>query len=212
VERGHLGAVQLDIVRAIAAQLDVRVEVQARARAIDLDRVVNARHSALAEHSIDWLSTFDGWVVRPEGSFSVYGERGVVDLLCWHERSGTVLVIEIKTELIDFGELLGTLDKKVRLAPAIARGLGWRSRTVGVCLLVADSSTNRRRARQHQALLRSALPDGPRHLARWLRSPAGSVRAVRFVPDGREGHVRNGFASPTRVRVGRGGQGKRESR
>ena len=201
LERGHLGQLPLDTVRAVAAALDVRVTVNARARAVDLDRVVNARHSALADHLAAWIGGLSGWIVRPEVSFSEFGERGVVDLLCWHATTRSLLVIEVKTELLEFGALLGKLDAKERLAPVIARRLGWEPLTVSTCLFVADSSTNRRRATAHGALLRSALPDDGRAIARWLRHPAGTVRAMRFVPDARPGHVRNGFAGPTRIKT-----------
>ena len=200
LERGHLGQIPLDVARAIAAPLDVRVEVKPRARAIDIDRVVNSRHAALAEFAIGWVSALGGWIVRPEVSFSEFGERGVVDLLCWHDASRSLLVVELKTELVDFGELLGTLDRKGRLAPEIARRLGWRPLAVSTCLLVADSMTNRRRAGDHAALLSAALPDSGRALLRWLKDPAGAMHAHRFVSDVRPGHARNEFASPTRVR------------
>ena len=48
------------------------------------------------------------WVVRPEVSFSIYGERGVIDVLAWHPARRAILVIELKTELVDINELMGT--------------------------------------------------------------------------------------------------------
>lgn len=201
IERGHLGRLPLDAVRAVCAALDIRVQLQARARAIDLDRVVNARHSGLADHVASWIGSLPGWIVRAEVSYSEYGERGVVDLLCWHAASRSLLIVELKTELLEFGALLGKLDEKERLGPVMAKRLGWAPVSVSTCLLVADSTTNRRRARAHGALLGSALPDDSRALVRWLKRPAGVVRALRFVPDARPGHVRNGFAGPTRVRT-----------
>jgi transcriptional regulator with XRE-family HTH domain len=201
LERGHCGEVPLAVSRAVAAALEIRVEVAARARAIDLDRVVNARHSAMAEFVTTWIARLPGWIARPEVSFSEYGERGIIDLLCWHAPSRSVLLAEIKTELLDFGELLGRLDVKRRLATKVARGVGWEPATVSTWLLVADSMTNRRRASAHGALLSAALPDSGRNLVRWLKKPAGTVHALRFVSDARPGHLRNGFASPTRVRT-----------
>ena len=203
IERGHLGSLPLEVVRAVAAALDIRVDVAARSRAIDMDRVVNARHAGLASFVVAWLQKFDGWDVRPEVSFSEYGERGVIDLLCWHAGSRSVLVIELKTELVDFNDLLGTLDRKQRLARSIARQLGWEPASVSTALLVADSMTNRRRADAHAPLLAAALPDGARALVQWLRAPKQGVRARRFVSDARPGNVRNGFAGPTRVRPSR---------
>jgi hypothetical protein len=127
----------------------------------------------------------------------------VIDVLAWHEPTRTLLVIEIKTEFIDFGELLGKLDAKERLVEKVARRFGWRAQGVGVALLVADSMTNRRRAADHRSLLAAALPADGRALIRWLRNPAGEIRALRFVPDARLGHVRDGYASPTRIRTRR---------
>jgi transcriptional regulator with XRE-family HTH domain len=103
VERGHLRAVQLGVIRSIGAALEIRVEVLPRARAIDIDRTINARHTAMAEHVVGWLSGFSGWVGRPEVSYSEFGERGVIDILGWHASTTSLLAIEIKTELIDFG-------------------------------------------------------------------------------------------------------------
>jgi transcriptional regulator with XRE-family HTH domain len=201
VERGHLGEISFDTVRAIAAAVDIRVQVQARARAVDIDRVMNARHSAMADYLASWIASFSGWIVRPEVSFSEYGERGVIDLLGWHASTRSLLVAEVKTELLEFGSLLGKLDAKDRLAPVAARRFDWNPIAVSTCLLVADSSTNRRRAAAHAALLRAALPGSGPTLARWLRHPSGTVRAMRFVPDARPGHVRNGFAGPSRIKT-----------
>jgi transcriptional regulator with XRE-family HTH domain len=200
VEHGHAGRLRLDVLRSIAEVLEIRLALQPRTRAIDLDRIVNARHAALAEWLVGWISGYPGWLVRPEVSYSEYGERGVVDLLGWHATSRSVLVIEIKTELVDFGDLLAKLDAKERLAPVVARRFGWAVGTISVGLLVAESTTNRRRAAVHGGLLRAALPDDGRAFARWLRKPEGVVRALRFVADVRAGNVRGGFASPTRVR------------
>ena len=36
-----------------------------------------------------------------------------------------LLVIELKTAIVDVGELLGTFDRKVRNAGEVARRLGW---------------------------------------------------------------------------------------
>ena len=201
LERGHLGQIPLATIRAVSEALDIRVQLLARARAIDLDRVRNARHSNLSNQLATWIGARSGWLVRPEVSYSEFGERGSIDLLCWHAASRSLLVTEIKTELLEFGALLAKLDEKERLGPIVARRLGWQPSTVSVCLLVADSMTNRRRAAAHASLLRAALPAGTREVARWLRLPSGVVRGLRFVSDSRPGHARSGFAGPTLVRL-----------
>jgi len=202
IERGHVGETSVATVRRVAGVLDLRVELLARARALDVDRVLNERHAALAEHVLGWIAALPGWMVRPEVSFSAYGERGVVDLLAWHAATGSVLVVEVKTEVIDVAEVLGTLDRKLRLGATIAVRVGWEARSVSSALLIADSMTNRRRVAARAATFRAALPDDGRSLHRWLRRPVGTVRALRFVSDVRAGHTRSTFAAPTRVSRG----------
>jgi transcriptional regulator with XRE-family HTH domain len=124
VEREHWQKLSLATVRAIAAALDIRVDVMGRWRGGDADRLLNRRHSLLAESVVAFLTALQGWIVEPEVSFAIYGERGVIDLLAWHGASGQLLAIELKTEFADVNELIGTLDRKVRLAGAVASSRG----------------------------------------------------------------------------------------
>jgi transcriptional regulator with XRE-family HTH domain len=84
IERGHLDAITIRIVRRVAAALEVRIELQPRSPSADLDRIVNARHAGLADAVLARLARVPGWVARPEVSFGVYGKRGIADLLAWH--------------------------------------------------------------------------------------------------------------------------------
>jgi transcriptional regulator with XRE-family HTH domain len=201
IERGHLGTLTLDTIRCVLGALDARVDVVARWRGGELDRVLGAGHSALHVDVATRLGSLPGWEFAPQVSFSIWGERGVIDILAWHAPTRSLLVIELKTELVDFNELLGTLDRKVRLASEIAAGRGWhRPSSVSVWLVVADSSTSRHRARDHAAMLRSALPDDGRSMRRWLARPSGRVAAVSFWPNMRRG---TGTAGTAPVRAAR---------
>lgn len=199
VERGHLDQLALSTIRSVGRALDVRMELVGRSRGADLERLANARHAALAEHVVRGLASVGGWSVRPEVSFAIYGERGVVDLLAWHEESRSLLVIELKTEIVDVGEILSTLDRKVRLAHVIARDLGWAPLSVSCWLAVGHGATNRRRVSAHLAVFRAALPDRAPRLQAWLSQPTGGIRALSFVADARPGNVRAGFATIRRV-------------
>jgi transcriptional regulator with XRE-family HTH domain len=178
LERGHLESLSVATVRRVAAVLDVRIDMVGRSRGGELDRLMNARHSALHESVARHFEPLREWVVRPEATFSVYGERGAVDLLCWHEMRRALLVVELKTEIVDVNELLGTLDRKRRLAGAVAREFGWAPASVSVWLVVSASRTNRRRVLVHRAMLANALPDDPSRVKRWLANPAGSLAAL----------------------------------
>jgi transcriptional regulator with XRE-family HTH domain len=179
IERGHMDTVSLRILRRVAAVLDIRVDLTPRWRAGDLDRLLNAKHSELHELVARWFDDqLPDWVLAPEVSFSIYGERGVIDILAWHEPTRSLLVIELKTAIADVNELLGTLDRKKRLAAQVARERGWDPLTVSAWLIVSDTRTNRRRLDAHMAAIRNALPAGTWAIRRWLRRPEGRVAAV----------------------------------
>jgi hypothetical protein len=117
------------------------------------------------------------WVER---SYSIYGERGRVDLLGWHAATRTMLVIELKTELADAQALLGTLDAKARLAPTIARELGLSPPTqVARMIIFQESMTNRRRVERLSTLFSSFETRGSAALA-WLRRPGATGGLLIF--------------------------------
>lgn len=208
VERGHLEGVTVGAIRRIALALEISVELLPKSRSANVDRLVSTRHAELAESVIRWLGRFGGWIVRPEVSFSRFGERGVIDLLVWHPGRRALLVIELKTAIVDVGELLGTLDRKVRNAWEVARGLGWDPVTVGCVLIVAEGATNRRRLGAHVATFSASLPHRIVELRRWLADPVGELRALALFADRRSGQVVQRFDHRQRVTVPRGGPGK----
>jgi hypothetical protein len=169
--------------RAIAAALGLRLDVRLSWPGGDLDRVVNATHAALHESVARALGTLEGWTWLPEVSFSVYGERGIIDILAWHAPSRSLLIIELKTVLVDPQELVATMDVRRRLGMRIARERGWDPLTVSTWVVLADSPTNRRRVLRHSGLLRQAFPSDGRTVRHWLRRPAGTLAALSFWSD-----------------------------
>jgi transcriptional regulator with XRE-family HTH domain len=184
IERGHLGTQSVDAIRAAAAALDIRVDVVPRWRGGDLDRLLNARHSALHEAVARWFKArYPAWELAPEVSFAIYADRGIIDILAWHPGRRAILVIELKTQISDVNELLGTFDRKRRLAKQIAKSRGWDATTVSAWLIVADSRTNRRRIETHETMLRAALPGSTRGMRAWLKDPVVPFGALSFWPD-----------------------------
>ena len=144
-----------------------------------------------------------GWKVRPEVSFSHFGERGVVDLLAWHAGLRTLLLVELKTELADINDLLAVSNRRRRLARVIAEPFGWEPAAVAQWVVLAPSRTNSRRVTEHRAMLRAAFPADGRSVAGWLARPATALSALWFLPISQESR-RGRAASPTqRVRVRR---------
>lgn len=201
IERGHIDRVSLGTLRLVAAVLDIRIDIVARWRGGELDRLINARHSALHEAVAISFGALPGWTLRPEVSFAIYGERGVIDIVAWHASSGSLIIIELKSDVIDIQEMVGTLDRKVRLAGQICRERGWPApKTVSSWLILADQSSNRRRVTRHSAVLRAAFPTDGRAMRRWLNDPAGSVAALSFMAYANLGGAKSVLGGTQRVR------------
>lgn len=210
IERGHVGGLALDTLRRLAGALDIRIDVVARWRGGELDRLLNHRHATLAGAVVEFLAE-QGWDVAPEVSFAISGERGWIDVLAWHAPTRTLLVVEVKTELVDVHELLGVVDRKVRLAPQIARQRGWHPSNVASWVVMAEGSTNRHRVRRFDALLRSAFPADTRTMDRWLRRPVGSIAGLSFFSNFANGDGKQEVAGRQRVRVARSRRAERGS-
>jgi transcriptional regulator with XRE-family HTH domain len=199
IERGLVDRIPGLRVRAVALALDAWFDYSLRWRGGELDRVVNARHAALHEALARWIGELPGWELLPEVSFSIYGERGIIDALAWHAASRTLLVIELKTELVDVSELIGTFDRKRRLAPKIAAERGWSPERVAGWLLVADGRTNRRRLAEFRGVLRAAFPTDGRAVEGWLRQPHGAMLALSFLPKRHQAGLGPRISGPKRA-------------
>jgi len=200
VESGNIGGLSVDYLVVIANALDVRAELVLRWRGGELDRLLNSRHSALHEAVARYFAEMPGWIIAPEVTFAVFGERGAIDILAWHPAMRALLVIELKTEIVDVNELMGTLDRKRRLATRIARERGWDARVIGTWLIVGEGTTNRRRVRSHSTTLTAAFPAGSREIADWLRKPVGPIGALSFWSNAHRTSAKSGFATVKRVR------------
>ena len=120
VERGHLDTLSLRTSRRILSALDARGEFEVRWRGGSLDRTMDENHARLVGAVVESLRAHD-WDTAVEVTYAVYGERGSIDVLGFHRRTGSLLVIEVKTEITSVEETLRKLDEKVRLADRIAR-------------------------------------------------------------------------------------------
>lgn len=187
VEGGHIESVSVASLRAIAAAVGATVDLRLRWNGEALDRLLDEAHARLVDAFVLLLRAC-GWDVAVEVSFSIWGERGSIDILAFHRLTGIVLVIEVKSIVPDSQAALHGLDRKARLAPEIARERGWACRSVARLLVVGDSTTSRRRIAQFGAMYAAALPDRGREVRRWLRHPSGPLAGLVFLssatPDG----------------------------
>jgi HTH-type transcriptional regulator / antitoxin HipB len=202
IERGRLEEASLSAVRAVAGALDIRVDVVARWRGGELERMLGRRHAALHEALARLFARRPGWQLIAEASFSIYGERGIVDALAWHPATRSLVVIELKSEIVDVQGLLGSVDRYRRLAPRVARERGLHPLVVSTWVIVADGRTNRRSVADHAGVLRNRFPIDGRTMRRWLRQPEGEVSALTFLPYVRETNARQLLSTSQRVRRG----------
>jgi hypothetical protein len=152
LERGRAERSTLATIRAVMRAVDARVELYAQWGGHgDLERLLDADHARLVQA---WAARLDaaGWEVWPEASYSIYGERGRIDLLAIHPSTGVLVVTECKTGIWDVQDTVGRLDAKVRLGRTVAKERGWEVRRVVGALVVAEGRTARRRVAEHHLL------------------------------------------------------------
>jgi transcriptional regulator with XRE-family HTH domain len=197
LERGRLDRMTLRTLRTCTAVVGVDLDLAVRGDRARFDRLLDERHAFMETRWTAYLRS-RGWQVWVERSFSHYGERGRVDLLCWHAPSRTLAVVEIKTELADSQQLLGSLDVKVRLAPVLAHKLHLPDPAWVVPVLVFEESmTTRRRVRALAPLFERFDLRGRRGRA-WLRQPSGGPTGLLFFSAANPSRTRH--ASGLRVR------------
>lgn len=200
VERGSLGDLEWRTVRAVVTAVGGTLATDVRWQGSDMDRLLSQGHAAMHELLGRFFAGLPDWEMVPEVSFSIYGERGVIDLLAWHAASRSLLIIELKTALGDPQALVSTMDRRVRLGRAIAAERGWQPLTVSAWVVFAESRTNRRHVKNHDALLGARFAADGHAMRAWLRAPSGAISALSFWTDVGDRDRMRPSATPRRVR------------
>ena len=119
--------------------------------------------------------------------------------MAWHASTGIVIVVELKTAIVDINDLMSTMDKRRRLALKIANDMGWNAKAVATWVVVAPGRSNDRALAEHATVLRAKFPGDGRSMRRWLARPAGEVAALSFLPKARLSDLGHGVRTPRRV-------------
>ena len=182
VERGSLEPISVGMLLRVAAAMQIRIDWTPRWRGGELDRMLNAGHAAMHEAAARELGRAE-WLTTAEATFAIYGERGAIDILAFHPPTAALLVIELKTDLVDVQGLIGAVDRYRRLAPRVAREHGWTATSVSCWVLLRDQPSNHRLA-PHATVLRKCLPGrrprDARMAARAHRYRGGAVFPIGF--------------------------------
>lgn len=189
IERGELTDLTFstasNLLKALGARLALTVDSPYLA---DRQRQRDPAHARIGAVVVARLRRAD-WETRSEVEVGGDRSRGWIDILAFHPASRALLVIEIKTEIHDFGQIERSLGWYEREASAAARRFGWRpARKIG-CLLLLATVANDVRVAENRASIEAGFP---------LR--AGDLEAVF----GNEGSVgETGRAETGRAETGR---------
>jgi hypothetical protein len=201
MERGQLASLQLGSIRRVGAVLEMQLQFQQRWRGGELARLLDAEHAALVERVTRELSAA-GWEVQPEYTFNHFGERGSVDLIAWHPVRRAVLLVEIKTRIVDVQELLATMARKRRIVPSLlGQERAWVPDAVGQILVVLNTSTNRRAVASHAATFEAAFQTRTSAVRRWIRAPEANLAGIAFVASSASRGRTKGSGGSARVRT-----------
>lgn len=199
VECGRLDGLTVHSLRAVAGALGIRLPFEPRWRGAQLPRLLDQRHAQLVESVVAHLGD-RGWETLVEYTFSHYGERGSVDVVGWLPGQAALLLIEVKTAIVDVQDLLAGIDRKRRIVPGmIARDRGWHVSHAGMVVVLPDGATARRAIARHAATFSAALPTHTLGVRRWLAQPEGCLAGIWFLSDMRRVSPGSGRPGPRRV-------------
>ena len=140
IERGLLPSLTLEAMDRLCVALGVRYSVS-----WDLPRVVlrptdhvHARCSAYVARRLE----ANGWLVEREVDIEGGRARGSIDVFAFNPRSRALLVLEIKTEIVDVGAIERQLNWYLGEAGRAATERGWRSSRPSSGLILLMSRAN----------------------------------------------------------------------
>jgi transcriptional regulator with XRE-family HTH domain len=200
IDRGEIEGVTVGSLVRAARALGADVDVRLRWRGEQLDRLADEAHAALVDWTVVRLRKL-GWIIEVEVSFSIWGERGSVDVVAYQPAFGALLVVEVKSVVADTQATLHGLDRKARLARDIVKDRRWEIRHVSRLLLVGASATSRRRVARLASTYEVSLPARGATVRHWLARPSAPLAGLLFVAD--DGHGRTKRRTATRERVRR---------
>lgn len=164
VERGELGDLTFSTAATLLGAMGARLVIDVDAPYLaDRARQRDPAHARLGSYVAARLRRA-GWETRAEVEVGGDRSRGWIDLLAFHPASGVLLVIEIKTEIRDLGQIERGLGWYEREAWAAARRFGWRpTREIG-CLLLLATDANDLRLGANRPSIDLGFPMRARHL------------------------------------------------
>lgn len=120
-----------------------------------------------------------GWATITEVEIVTGASHGWIDVLAYRQQDGLMLVIEVKTELVDIGQVERQLSWYERSAWDLARQQGWRPRQAIGVLLVLATELSIERIRVNREPLHQSLPMSAPALGRVIATEGEGPTANR---------------------------------
>ncbi len=190
VARGYIAMVEggranpsLDLVTRVAEALEMQVDLVVRPpmviRGHSQRDVMHARCSGYVDRRL----RVAGLLTAREVEVVHARSHGWIDLLAFDPRSGTVVIVEIKTGLDDLGALERQISWYERSAFESAHRLGWRPSRSVTWLLVLATAEVEAVIRSNRAIFDQAFPVRAPAAMDWLSDgalagPTGRVLAL----------------------------------
>jgi transcriptional regulator with XRE-family HTH domain len=142
IEAGKLAQVSLATATRLLGTMGARLRLEIDAPFLGERRhQLDPAHARMSSHIARCLER-TGWQVATEVEVGGDRSRGWMDLLAFHPPNGLLLVIEVKTEIHDLGQIDRTLGWYEREASAAGRRLGWQPVAIIGCLLLLMTHEN----------------------------------------------------------------------
>ena len=142
IESGKLADVSLATATRLFETMGARLRLEVDTPLLgDRQRQLDPAHARMSGHIARRLEG-KGWQVATEVEVGGDRSRGWIDLLAFHPVTRLLLIIEVKTEIHDLGQIDRALGWYEREAWAAARRIGWRPAAVTGCLLLLMTQQN----------------------------------------------------------------------
>jgi transcriptional regulator with XRE-family HTH domain len=171
VTRGHIANIELgrsdpslELMERIATALDLEIDLVARPpMVVGAERQRDLVHARCSGY-VDRRFRGAGWLTAREVEIVQGRWHGWIDLLAFDPGAGTLIVVEIKTQVTDIGALERQVGWYERSAFRVARGNGWQPRRVEVWVLALASLEVEATLRVNREVLAGAFPARARQM------------------------------------------------
>ena len=190
VSRAHIAAIEtgranpsLDLVVRVADRLGIEIDLVTR-QPLVIARPQHDLVHARCSGYVDRRLRHAGWDVRREIEVVHGRSHGWIDLLAFDPRTGTLLIIEVKTRFDDLGAIERQLGWYERSADGLARAFGWRPRRLAGWLLALASDEVEASIRANSVALGAGFPIRAFEMSSVVGGevlPAASSRGVALI-------------------------------